>query len=631
VIGVMPRGFVAPFADHVERVDAWVPLHVPPGRTVATDSTWFINHMVGRMDDDATASGVATEITTLLARIRDETGGLISEEAVRSPGAVPLLDALVADARTTLRLLLYAVALVLLLACANLANLMLARGERRQPELAARAALGGSRLRLVRELLTEGAVIAALGALGGVLLARVILDVLRVSEASGLPRMDQLVIDGHVLAFAVLAATVSLLLFALLPALRVTAGDLRPALGEARRTRGRTVAGRRIGAALIAIEVSLAMVVVSGAALLVQSFRTVRAIDAGMNVERVIAVQLQPSPTAYSSERLREYYGDLLERLRALPAVNGAGAIHLTPFTTSNWAFPYLAEGHSPPPNEPLPSANFRVVTPGYFEAVGMPLLAGRAFDERDASDAAAVGIINLTLAEQLWPDQDAVGRTINLFGNLPFRVVGVVGDVHQHSLDAAPRPEMYRPLEQWTHSTMTVMLASDADRGALAAQVRGVVAGIDRDVPIVSLRPLAEVLDDSLGARRFVAGVLSFFGLLALLLGAIGVYGVMTYAVSARRGEFGVRIALGATRRDVLGHALRGGIVPVLVGLAGGFLAALAAGRLLESLLFGVRPGEPVVIAVAAMVLGASALLATWLPARRVARLDPTSAFESV
>jgi putative ABC transport system permease protein len=627
VVGVMPRGFVAPFADHVERVDVWIPLQVPPGRTVATDSTWFVNHIVGRMRAGATAAGVATEVSTLLTRVRAETGGLISEESVRAPGAMPILDALVADVRSTLRLLLWVVALVLLLACANLANLMLARGERRRPELAAKAALGGSRMRLVRELLTEGAVIAALGAVGGVLFARVILDGLRISEASGLPRMDALPIDARVLGFAVLAATLSLLLFALLPALRVTAGDLRPALGEARRTRGRTVASRRIGASLIAGEVALAMVVVTGAALLVQSFRTVRAVDAGMNVERVIAVQLQPSPAAYSSTRLREYYGELFERLRALPGVSGVGAIHLTPFTMSNWAFPYLAEGHSPPDNEPLPSANFRVVTPGYFEAVGMPLRAGRTFDERDASDAPAVGIINRTLAEQLWPGQDAVGRTIHLFGNTPFRVIGVVGDVHQHALDAAPRPEMYRPFEQWTLSGMTVMVAADADPAALAAQVRDVVASIDRGVPIVSLRPLADVLDDSLGGRRFVASVLSFFGVLALLLGVIGVYGVMTHAVSARRGEFSVRIALGATRRDVLGHALRGGIAPVLVGLAVGTLAALATGWLLESLLFGVQPGDPLVIAVAALVLGASALLAIWLPARRVASLDPASA----
>jgi putative ABC transport system permease protein len=630
VVGVMPRGFVAPFADHVEQVDAWVPLHVAPGATVATDSTWYVNQIIGRLRDGASAQRVASEVSTLLARVREETGGLLAEEAVRSAGALPLRDSIVADARYTLRLLLYAVVLVLLLACANLANLMLARGERRQPELAAKAALGGSRARLVRELVTEGGVIAAFGTLGGMLLARLLIDALRVGKASGLPRMAELGIDARVVAFALLVACGSLLLFGLLPALRVTAGGLRPALGDGRRTRGRTVAGRRIGAALIVAETALAMVIIAGAALLIQSFRAVRAIDAGMDVERVLAVQLQPSPSAYQGARTREFYDELLERIRALPGVGGAGAIHLPPFTLMNWGFPYLAEGHSPPENAPLPSANFRVVTPGYFAAVGVPLLAGRAFDERDTAGAEAVGIINRVLAEQLWPGQQAVGRTINLFGHTPFRVVGVVGDVHQHALDAAPLPEMYRPFAQWTLSGMVVMVATDGDLAALEAHVRGIVASLDRGVPIVWARPLAEVLDESLGRRRFVAGVLTFFGALALLLGAIGVYGVMTYAISARRAEFGVRIALGATPREVVAAALRGGVTPVLVGLAIGVLAALATGRLLESLLFGVRPGEPLVLAAAAAVLAASALLATWLPSRRVATLDPTRAFEA-
>jgi putative ABC transport system permease protein len=628
VIGVMPRGFVAPLADGGERVNLWVPLHVPPGRTVATDSTWYVNNVVGRLRPGAGVAGVAAEVGTLLDRVRQETGGLLSEEAVRSPGALPLHDSLVSQSRNTLWLLLGAVGLVLLLTCANLANLLLARGERRRPELAARAALGASRGRLIRELMTEGAVLTAMGAAGGLLLARLILDVLRVGEASGLPRMAQLAIDVRVVAFAALVAGGALVLFALLPALRATAGDLRPALGAARRAPGRTRGGRRIGFALIAAEVALAMVLVTGAALLIQSFRTVRAVDPGMTPEGVLAVQLQPPPAEYEGQRAGVFYAELLERLRALPAVRAAGAIHLLPFTQNNWGFPYLAEGHTPPINAPLPSANFRVVTPGYFAAVGVPLHAGRDFDTRDEGGA-AVGMINRTLAEQLWPGQEAVGRVINLFGNTPFRVIGVVGDVHQHALDAQPSPEMYRPLAQWPVSGMVVMLRADGDAAALVPAVRQVVAALDRGVPIVDARPLADVLDDSLATRRFIVGVLTFFGVLALLLGAVGVYGVMTYAVSARYAEFGVRLALGATHRDVLRDALRGGLAPVLLGLTAGLLASLAANRLLESLLFGVQPRDPRVLAAAALVLGGSALLASWLPARRVTRVEPVSALE--
>jgi predicted permease len=627
VIGVMPRGFEAPFADG-EPVDLWVPLHVPAGRTVATDSTWYVNHVIGRLHPEATVAGLTAEIRAAMPRIREQAGRTMSEAATRTAGAAGLLDSMVGDVRGTLRMLLGAVGLVLLLACANLANLLLARGERRRAELAARAALGGTRGRLVRELMTEAAVLSGAGAAGGLLFAQVILRALRVVDASRLPRIAQLAVDGRVLAFAIAVAAAAIVVFALLPALRATGGDLRAELGSGRRTAGASRRGRRIGAALIAAEVALATVLITGAVLLVRSFQSIRAVDPGIDATDVLAVQIAPPPARYGGERALQFYDGLLASLRALPGVRTAGAIHLLPFTADDWRFPYLAEGHAPP-DGPLENASFRVVTPGYFDAVDQPLLEGRAFNATDGAEP-AVGIINRKLAETLWPGESAVGRTIRLFGNLPFRVIGVVGDAHQHTLDAQPLPEMYRPLPQWPLSSLVLMIETDADPVALAEPVRRTIAAVDPDIPIVGVRPLSHAIGDSLAQRRFFASVLTFFGLLALALGAVGVYGVMNYAVAARVPEFGVRMALGATPARVAREALRAGLAPVALGLLLGAAGALATTRLLENLLFGVQPRDPAALAVALLVLGGAAALASWLPARRVRRVEPIRVLNS-
>jgi predicted permease len=630
VIGVMPRGFVPPVAGSGQRIDLWIPLHVPAGRTVRTDSTWYVNAVIARLQPGATVEATAREVVAALTRIRAESDHILSEESLRHAGALGLLDSMVGETRDVLWLLLGAVGLVLLLACANLANLLLARGERRRSELAARAALGGTRTRLVRELLTESALLAAIGAAGGMLLARFILHAVRVAESAALPRTGEFALDARVAGFTVGVSALAVMVFGLLPALRVTRGDLRPALGSGRRSAGATAAGRRLGSLLIVCEIALAMLLVTGAALLIASFRSVRAVHPGMDARDVLAVRVAASTTDYEGARARLLYDELLANVRALPGVRSAGAIHLLPFTANNWSFPYLAEGHAPPVNAPLPSANFRVVTPDYFAAVDVSVVAGRAFDDRDASGAPAVGLINQSLADRLWPGQDAVGREIRLFGTVPFRVVGVVQDVHQHGQRRRPEPEMYRPHAQYPLSAMVLMVETERASVTVVDGVRRVVRELDPDIPIADLRPLTEVLDESLARDRFFAGVLTFFGLLALGLGGVGVYGVMAYAVSARVPEFGVRLALGATHGRVVQDALRAGAVPIAIGLLAGTAAALAATRLLASLLYGVEPRDPLLLGAAALVLGATALLASWLPVRRVRRVEPMAVLNS-
>jgi putative ABC transport system permease protein len=631
VIGVMPRGFVAPMVHGSQEIAMWIPLHLPPGRALRNDSTWYVNNVVALLRPGASVETAAREVNAALERAREESGLIISDESVRRLGAASLVESLVGDTRRPLLMLLGAVGLVLLLACANLANLMLARGERRRSELAARAALGGTRARLVRELVTESALLAVIGALGGVLFAQLTLQLLRVAETAGLPRStESFVIDVRVLAFTAVATALAVFLFALLPALRVTAGDLRPALGSGRRSAGVTVGGRRLGSALIAVEIALAMMLVTGAALLIASFRSVRAVDTGIDSHDVLAVRVSPVGTTYSGPAARQLYSALLERIRALPGVRSAGGIHLMPFTASNWDFPYLAEGHAPPVNQPLESANFRVVSGDYFDAVDVEVIRGRSFEAQDAQGAAAVGMINRALAEKLWPDQDPIGREIKLFGDQPFRVVGVVDDVRQHSLRTRPLPEMYLPLEQYTLSSMVLMVETTGDPMTVAAAVRDAIREHDADIAVPEIRVLSEVMGESVARDRFFAQVLTFFGIIALLLGGVGVYGVMMYAVSARVPEFSIRLALGATHARVVRESLRSGLAPVAIGLVAGIAASLLTGSALQSLLYGVSSSDPLIITIAAVVLGGTAFLAAWLPMRRVHRVEPMTVLNS-
>ncbi len=630
VVGVMPRGFVAPFAPPGTETSLWVPLHLAPGHTIATDSSWYVMHIAGRLRSGATLEGAAQQVRTTMQRLRATFPGLIDADAVRAAGAMGLLTSIVGDVETSLHLLLAAVALVLLLACANLANLLMGRGERRRQELAVRAALGAQRRRLVREELAEGALLAGAGGILGTGVAALILAVLRVSERSGLPRTGETGMDARVLTFAFVISLLSIVGFALVPALRATRGDLRPDLGSGRRQAGGSRGARQVGAVLIALEVALALVVVSGAGLLLSSLRALRAVDAGLDTEHVLAVELAPPDTRFRNTRSAQYYADVTERLAAIPGVTSVGAIHLLPLTPSNWSFPYLAEGHAPPTDGPLPSANFRVVTPGYFRTVGIRLLEGRDVTDADVAEGEPVGLINATMAAALWPGEHAVGRTIQLFGNQPFHVIGVVSDVHQQSLDRAPRPEMYRPLTQFRVSSMVVMVRGTASPSLLTTPVRQAIEGLNADVPIASMQPLSDVLDESMAERSFFTGVLSFFGILALLLGAVGVYGVMAYSVGGRRHEFGIRMALGATGGRVVRGAMSTGARPLVVGLVIGLGGAIASSRLLRSLLFDVHPTDGLTLVVATSILATVALAAIWIPSRRASRVAPSQALRS-
>jgi putative ABC transport system permease protein len=629
VIGVMPAGHRSPGGRDA---DVWIPLMLPAGRGVAADSSWYISTLVARLAPGATVEQAAAEMRGVTARLRAEHPGLIEEERVAAATAIPLRDAVVGDAGRTLWLLLAAVGLVLLIACGNLANVMLARAGGRRLELAVQAALGASRGRLVREQLAECALLAVAGGLLGLLLAHSLLAAVRVGEASGLPRAGELGLDVRVIGFAAAATLASLALFGLLPALRATGSDPREGLGVASRGGSRGRGAHRLNRALVATQLALAMVLATAAGLVLSSFLTLRAVDAGIDPTDVLAVRVMPPAGRYTGDALIAYHAEAVDRLRALAGVEHVGGIHLLPFTTGTWSFPYLAEGHAPVANEPLPAAHFRIITPGYLDAVRLPLLRGRDIEWTDRGDAERVLLINRAMAELLWPGADPIGREIRVFGSMPHRVAGVVGDVRQFSLERASEPEMYAPQPQWAAglgATMVYMVR--APRVAeLAGHARATVAGIDPDVPIVDVRLLTDVLGDSMAGRRFTALVLAVFGALALLLGAVGVYGVMAHMVAARLQDYGVRMALGAAPGTVVREALGAMIAPAAAGLAAGTAAAIAVASLLHGLLYGIPPVHPPTYAAAALVLLAAAALAGWAPARRAGRTDPLGVLRS-
>lgn len=620
VVGIMPPGF----RPLVEGAELWVPLSTRPGMTVASDSSWYVNQVVARLAPGATLAQAHAQVAELARRLREEFPGRIRGDRVRGAGAVSLLDATVGQVRPALWILLGAVGLVLVVACANVANLVLAEGSRRSREVAIRAALGASRGRLLRQSLVESLVLALLGGGLGVLFAGLSLGGLDSGLSLALPRTGGLGLDPSVVAFALVLSAVTAVAFGLAPALGLVAGRLGDALSRGGR-RG-TSGNGRLGRWLVAVETALSVVLVVGAGLLIRSFWGLYTTDPGFRPDGVLVVEAAAPGAEDTANRagLQEYYRLALERLRSLPGVSAAGAIHLLPLTDNNWSFPYLAEGMTPSGDEPLPAANFRIVTPGYFETLEIPLRRGRFLGSEDREDGTPAILVNEAFAESVWPGEDPLGKEVRIFGSQGHRVVGVVGDVRQHALDLAPRPEMYVSYRQWSAGSFYFMLRADGDPGALSGSVRRALRELDPGVPIPMITPLTAVVGDSVARARFYALLLGGFGGLALILGAVGVYGVTAHQVAGRRREFGVRLALGADPRGVVRRTVARGLVPVGSGVAVGLAAALGASRLLESLLYRVSPGDPATYAGVAVFLGAVGLLATWLPARRASRVDP-------
>jgi putative ABC transport system permease protein len=621
VVGVAPAGF-----HFREKVDLWLPLGLWPASRERGRS--YALFAVARLRPGVTPEGARSEVETIAARLAREYP---KTNAERGAALWPLREELVGDVRPALKVLLAAVGLVLLIACANVANLLLARSASRRQELAVRAALGASRARLARQLLTESVLLALVGGALGVLLAFWGVDAVTAAgggavelpAGEGAPPLDR-----NVLLFSLGVSLLSGLFFGLAPALRAARRDLAAELKKG--GRGAAGEGRRLSGALVVSEVALSLVLLVGAGLLLKSFMLLRGGATGYNPERVLTVGVSlPRATYRADDDRARFAGRVLERVRALPGVEQAASSYPLPVYGMSWGKLCAAEGYEPPAPNQYPPCQTASVSPGFFKTLEIPLLRGRDFAESDGPGAPPVVVVDETLAARTWPGEDPVGKRLNVVGNGPREVVGLVGAVKNWGLGEAPRPQIYLPHAQRLEGSGLVPFVYFAVRTGvepetLAAGVRGAIAEADREAAVAQARAMDELLDRSVGRQRFAALLMEIFAGIALVLAAVGLYGVVSYGVARRTREIGIRVALGARPGDVLASVIRAGMRLTLAGLVLGLAGSLTLTRLLAGMLYGVKATDPTVYATVALALAAVALLACYFPARRATRVDP-------
>ena len=629
VVGVMKPDFRLHLFEADEEV--WGPQVVSESLKVQRKATYL--KVIGRLKSGVTVEQARADMARIAANLSAEYPATNSGIGVT---AVTLPEHLKGKWRLALLILLGAVGFVLLIACTNVANLLLARGADREREFAIRAAIGAGRGRLLRQLLTESLLIALLGCGVGILLARWCIHLIVAFNPGDIPRIEQVEVDGPTLIFVTAVGLFTAVLFGIAPALRFSKPDLQRGLKEAAATFSSSLTGHRLRGGLVVTEIALAVVLLIGAGLLVRSFISLVNVDPGFAVDRIASLQIFIWGRYTTPDQRIAYVNETLKRLEEMPDVEVAGITTALPILESSatTSVPLTIDGQRPPPAGQEPNAQINTATTGYFHAVGMRLLRGRLFDQFDNKASAKVAVINDAMAQRYWPNEDPVGRKFTLRsggrgepGPLPLQVVGVVNDVRQDGLDKVPRPEFYRPHTQSPSGSLIYVVRTRNDATALIPALRESIWKSSPDIPFYSVTTMDQLVSDSLKARRFNLALLGGFAGLALMLALTGVYSVMSFVTRQRTHEIGVRVALGASARDiaqlVLGHGLR----LVIIGTVLGAVAALALTRLMSALLFGVTTTDPATFAVVIIVLPVAALLACYAPARRATKVDPLEA----
>ena len=624
VVGVMPPGFS--ILD--KNVDVWVPAgfsaesRTPQGRWTMVVARLKDGVAFPQAQDDMTR--VASELTRMFPNF--DTGW--------TARVVPLKEQLTGEIRPALLVLLGAVGFVLLIACANVANLLLARATTRQRELAVRAALGAGRGRLIRQLLAESLLLAAVGGAVGVVLAWWGLYLLRTVVATNVPvpRLEFVGVNGWVLLFACAVALASGLLFGVIPAFAAAGTSLTDALKEGGRT-GTASRGRRARNALVVIEMALALVLLVGAGLLVRSFMTLMRVDPGFDPSRTMTMKVTlPSASYQGPGQSIAFFDRLFARLDTLPGVEAAGGVSFLPLHGLGAATSFFIEGHEKPRTGDEPVADVRVVTHDYFKAMGIPLLRGRLFDSRDTAPNTRRIIVSELLVKKYFGDIDPIGRRIVLAWNDegPDEIVGVVGDIRSASLETEPKGTSYLPPARFAYPFMTLAVKIHGDGTSIVPSLVNAVHEIDADVPIADIMPMTEIISVSTAQRRLTMIMLMIFAAVALVLASVGIYGVISYSVTQRTQEIGIRMALGAQSGDVLRMVIGRAMVLAIAGIGLGAVGAFALTRLMTNLLFSVRPEDPLTFAAVAVLLALVAALASYLPGRRATRVDPVVALRA-
>ena len=629
VVGVMPAGFGFP----TRNTSLWLPL-VFERSNAGQLWGWGGNRIVARLAPGITAVQAQAELREIARRIR-------SENPVWDPGddygvdarVIHLHEGAVSGVRPTLLLLLGVVSCVLLIACANVANLLLVRAAGRQKEMAIRSALGGGRGRIMRQLLTESVLLSAAGAAGGLALAWAGLRVLIAMMPPDMPRIDAIGIDLRVLGFTAILAVVTGIAFGLVPALRGANRGLLSALNESSRATSTGRGHGRISSAIVIAEVAMSVVLVASSGLLIRSFIALTRVDPGFAAERVIAARISPPDRAYADvDRVRELYRLVIERASSFPGATTAAAVSPLPLRDALNGMAIRVQGQFEDMRNALPSADhYALVTPGYVRTMGIPLIAGRDITDADDARAPAVVLVSESVARKFWPNESAVGKRIGYPWPSPWlTIVGVVGDVKQDSLTSERTLAVYRPFAQAPVASMNVVMRTTADAGVIASLLRESVRSLDATVPVSDVAAMEHVVSASMARPRFAAILITAFAAIAMLLGAIGIYGVIAYSVAQRTREIGVRMALGATPRDALWIVVRRGAWLTLAGLVLGIVSALATTRMFAGLLYGVSASDPMSFALGGLALAAVAVLACYIPARRATRVDPTIALRA-
>jgi putative ABC transport system permease protein len=628
VVGVMPAGF-----DFPEEAEMWAPLSFTTDDLGPNNRGSHGLEVIGRIKPGVTFGQARADLELVGSEMAEQHKEYPYAKYNFTLIAMPLLEDIAGDMKGPLWILMGAVALVLLIACANLAGLLLVRAASREREIAIRIALGAGARRIVRQLITESLLLSLLGGAIGMMLAPLALKALVESNAVALPRVVSTHIDLGVLLFTTALSLVTGILFGIIPALHVIRDVNCTALREGGRTQTVGASSRRLRRILVAGETAIALILLIGAGLLFKSFLHVLEVSPGFRADGVLTMRTAlPNEKYPKPEQIRAFYRDALERIDRLPGVEAAGVVSNIPLGGGNSSGTITVDTQSVPRDKTELEADQRVISPGYFKAMGVPILRGRDFDDRDSDTAAPVAIVDQTMAEKYWPGEDPIGKRVKL-GDLNstkmpwLTIVGEVGHVHNRTLEAMSRTEVYWPEAQLPFSALTFAIRTSGDPLSLAPTVQKEIQAIDPDQPVYRVRAMTAVMAESVARRRLGATLLGVFAALALLLSVLGIYGVIAFDVAQRTNEIGIRIALGAQRGSVMQLMLSDGLRPVLMGIFVGMVGGAICGRLIRTMLFDAHSLDPIVLAGVALAMAVVACAACLFPAWRAARLSPMTA----
>ncbi len=626
VVGVMPPSFQFPVGfGYLGRVlndpiDIYVPL-APDGHETERGHYSFFS--LARLRPGTTIAQAQAELSTIESRLEQQYPDSNTGFGVR---LIATQEQTVKEIRPALLVLLGAVVFLLLIACANIANLLLARSVSRKKEFAIRTALGASRFRVLRLLLTESLMLSVAGGAIGLLLAVWGTAAFVALGPENIPRLNEVGVDTRVFGFTLLVSLVTGILFGLVPAINASKPDLNEGLKESSKGSSGSAAGKRTRSVLVAVEVALSLVLLIGAGLMIKSFVRLQQTNLGFSTDDLLTMSLQLSESRYPEKHQQvAFFEKTLEQVQALPGVQSAAVTTGLPLTLSISGSDFRVEGHPEPEAGKEMIVNTRSVSPGYFKTLGVRLIKGREFSDRDKSDAPAVAIINQDLARIYFRDEEPIGKRITFTdGESWMSIVGMIDDVKQLGLDSNAKPEVYFPYPQAPASSMSLVLRTTSNPDTLAPAVKGQIQTIDRDLPIDDSKTMKQLLAESISGRRFNMLLLSVFAAVALVLALVGIYGVMSYTVTQRTHEIGIRMAVGAQSSDVFRMVMGHGMFLALIGVAFGLVGAFALTRLMTTMLFGVEPNDPLTFAGIAVLVIAVALVACYLPGRRATRVDP-------